>query len=106
LIDTLVARQKGRKTLLLRLLRHPELGKVSLGADALAQLLVGLSTMSPGQKRWDLDPTAAFVLTRAVQGVLRAAVLEEQSCLTTPAFEDGLVRLIVAFLNDPTPAAP
>jgi AcrR family transcriptional regulator len=106
LIATLAARQKGRKPLLLYLMRHPDLGKVSLGADALAQLLVGLSTASPSQKRWELDQTAAFVLTRAVQGVLRAAVLEEQSCLTTPALEDGLVRLIVAFLNDPTPAAP
>lgn len=106
LIDTLVARQKGRTTLLLHLLRHPDLGKVSLGADALAQLLVDLSTVSPSPKQLALDQTAAFVLTRAVQGVLRAAVLEEQSCLTTPAFEDGLVHLIVAFLRDPTPAAP
>lgn len=103
LISTLAARQKGRKPLLLHLLRHPELGKVSLGAEALAQLLLGLSTESLRPQPWALDKTAAFVLTRAVQGVLRAAVLEEQPCLTTPELEAALVRLIVAFLRDLTP---
>jgi AcrR family transcriptional regulator len=106
LIGTLAARQKGRKPLLLQLLRHPDLSKVSLGADALAQLLVELGAVSPSPKQVALDQTAAFVLTRAVQGVLRAAVLEEQPCLMTPEFEDGLVHLIVAFLRRPTPAAP
>lgn len=105
LLAIMTARQKGRKTLLLHLLRHPERGRVSLGADMLAQLLVALSAGTPSPQRWVLDETAAFVLTRAVQGVLRAAVLEEQPCLTSPELEDGLVHLIVAFLRDRTSAA-
>lgn len=36
----------------------------------------------------------AFVMTRAVVGVVRAAVLEGYAGLTTPAFEDALMRLV------------
>jgi AcrR family transcriptional regulator len=36
----------------------------------------------------------AFVVTRAVVGAVRAAVLEGYSGLNTPAFEDALIRLV------------
>jgi AcrR family transcriptional regulator len=49
----------------------------------------------------DLDSTEAFVLTRAVLGTLRAAVLEASPRLKTQAFEDALVRLVLGFLRDP-----
>ncbi|UYN94204.1 MAG: TetR/AcrR family transcriptional regulator [Enhydrobacter sp.] len=41
-----------------------------------------------------------FVLTRAVLGAIRAAVLEEQPFLKSRAFEDELVRLGTAYLRD------
>jgi AcrR family transcriptional regulator len=43
----------------------------------------------------------AFVVTRAVVGVVRAAVLEDSPLLTTPEFEDALVRLARALLKSP-----
>lgn len=49
----------------------------------------------------ELNESEAFVLTRAVLGALRAAVLEETPLLKTAAFEDALVRLILGFLNGP-----
>jgi hypothetical protein len=39
-----------------------------------------------------------FVLTRAVVGVIRAAVHEESPFLGTAEFEDELVRMVDGFL--------
>jgi len=39
-----------------------------------------------------------FVLSRALMGVIRAAVIEEQPFLKTKAFEDEVVRLVLAYV--------
>jgi hypothetical protein len=39
------------------------------------------------------------VLSRALMGAIRAAVLEEQPFLRDPAFEDELVRLVMSYLR-------
>jgi AcrR family transcriptional regulator len=49
----------------------------------------------------ELDADEAFVLTRAVLGALRAAVLEDSARLKTQRFEDAVVRLILGFLRSP-----
>jgi AcrR family transcriptional regulator len=41
----------------------------------------------------ELSPVAAFVLSRAIQGAMRAAVLEGADFLLSQEFEDELVRL-------------
>ena len=48
---------------------------------------------------------APFVVSRALMGVVRAAVLEEQPFLAGRAFEDEIVRMIVAYLGAVTAAA-
>ena len=45
-----------------------------------------------------ISAVTLFVLTRAVVGVIRAAVHEESSFLGTAEFEDELVRLVEGFL--------
>ena len=52
-----------------------------------------------------LSPIRAFVLTRAVQGVMRAAVLEGADFLLSQAFEDELVRLGRAYVRSMLPNA-
>jgi AcrR family transcriptional regulator len=47
--------------------------------------------------RQDLSPLDAFVLTRAVVGVIRAAVLEGSEHLDDPGLEDALMRLIEGY---------
>lgn len=47
--------------------------------------------------RSDLSPLDAFVLTRAVVGAVRAAVLEDSPHLHDPRFEDALMRLIEGY---------
>ncbi len=49
-----------------------------------------------------LSPQQLFVLSRALMGAIRAAVLEEQPFLREAAFEDELVRLAMAYLTSVT----
>lgn len=46
-----------------------------------------------------LVPIQAFVLTRSVMGVIRAAVLEDSPQLKSQAMEDEVVRLIESYLR-------
>ena len=45
-----------------------------------------------------LSPEQVFVLSRALMGTIRAAVLEEQPFFKSRAFEDELVRLVQSYL--------
>jgi AcrR family transcriptional regulator len=46
-----------------------------------------------------------FVLSRSVMGTIRAAIMEEQPFVTSRAFEDELVRLLMAYLTATTAGA-
>ena len=52
-----------------------------------------------------LDRPQLFVVSRALMGAIRAAVLEEQPFLRDAAFEDELVRLVMAYLRAVSAAA-
>lgn len=52
-----------------------------------------------------LTPLQLFVMSRAMIGVLRAAVLEEQPFFKSRPFEDELVRLVLAYLQATTAEA-
>jgi AcrR family transcriptional regulator len=46
-----------------------------------------------------LDEVQTFVLSRAILGAIRSAVLEEHGLLKSRSFEDELVRLTMAYLG-------
>ena len=46
-----------------------------------------------------LSPEQVFVLSRALMATIRHAVMEEQPFLRSRAFEDEIVRLVVAYLS-------
>jgi AcrR family transcriptional regulator len=46
-----------------------------------------------------LSPEQVFVLSRALMATIRHAVMEEQPFLRSRAFEDEIVRLVVAYLK-------
>ena len=46
-----------------------------------------------------LTPEQLFVMSRALMGAIRGAVMEEQPFLRSRTFEDEVVRLIVAYLD-------
>ena len=46
-----------------------------------------------------LSPEQVFVMSRALMATIRHAVMEEQPFLRSRAFEDEIVRLVVAYLS-------
>jgi AcrR family transcriptional regulator len=70
--------------------------------DHVAGSIVEVWRSSSVRANRDLSDSEAFVLTRAVLGTLRAAVLEDSPLLKTQAFEEAIVRLILGFLRSPT----
>ena len=52
-----------------------------------------------------MTPLQLFVMSRAMIGVLRAAVLEDQPFFKSRPFEDELVRLVLAYLGSVTKEA-
>lgn len=71
-----------------------------------AELAAGFAAVEVGMtdaQGRSLSPIQAFVLGRAVQGAMRAAVLEGVDFLLSQEFEDELVRLGRAYLGYPTP---
>jgi AcrR family transcriptional regulator len=70
--------------------------------DQIAGAIIGAWRNADVRLDRDLDNCEAYVLTRAVLGALRAAVLEDSPRLRTRAFEDALVRLILGFLRSPS----
>ena len=55
----------------------------------------------PGVKR-SLSPVVLFVLTRAIQGVMHAALREEEAFTGTQEFEDELTRLLRGYIGQLT----
>jgi hypothetical protein len=79
-------------------------------AQGLAVELMGpVATFMAGQPPATmprLSREQLFVLSRALMGTVRAAVMEEQPFLRSAAFEDELVRLALAYLGSiTTPSA-
>lgn len=66
-------------------------------------VLKAMLESEPADVLWPVGPEAveAFVMSRAVIGAVRAAVLEKSPYLGEPAFEDALVRLVGA-VHPPT----
>ena len=61
--------------------------------------VAGFVAAHPSAAMPHLSREQAFVLSRALMGAIRAAVMEEQPFLRGAAFEDELVRLAVAYLS-------
>lgn len=64
------------------------------------EIVVELARLAPPGAR-SLTRASAFVLTRALLGAIRSAVVEESPLLRDPAFEDELVDLVRRYLMAP-----
>ena len=62
-----------------------------------ASFLAGASN-APHRGLARLTPEQVFVLSRALMGAVRAAILEEQPFFKSRAFEDELVRMVMSYL--------
>src|SRR4029077_6602190 len=91
IVRTLVGskRPRTRKIIMMTMMRRWQFAPDRSGAGVIEQLIVETTGRRPGGGR-PMTPAAAFVLTRAFMGAIRAAVLENSAHLESKAFEDEL----------------
>lgn len=88
-------RTTARRAAVVALLAHADPAELAAGYGPVEMAFVDVD----GEP---LSRVTAFVLSRAVQGAMRAAVLEGADFLLTREFEDELVRLGRCYLGFPT----
>ena len=105
IITAFRGRQRARKAVLLAILSQG--GGNELLAPVAAFLAEHEAEIGRGSQHVfvALDRPQLFVVSRALMGAIRAAVLEEQPFLRDAAFEDELVRLVMAYLRAVSAAA-
>ena len=91
IINAFHGRQRARKAVVQAVLVQGAL------IEMMAPVAAFLAAESEFPRRGGLGREQMFVLSRALMGVIRAAVLEEQSFFKNRAFEDELVRLVLAY---------
>jgi len=96
-------RQRARKAVMEAVLSQGHHAELMLPVVAfIAQHRVGAA---PQAVFATMTPLQMFVMSRAVIGVLRAAVLEEQPFFKSHPYEDELVRLVLAYVGSITKEA-
>jgi AcrR family transcriptional regulator len=101
LINQFTKRRKARHTALDTLVVEGHGGELETNLDAIAAGLAARSKQLLSGRSEKLSPIAAFVLTRAVNGVIVSASYESSPYLGTKEFESELVRLVRTFLDVP-----
>lgn len=96
LVNAFARRRRARRIVLMTMLRRWQ-DMPDRGADEIAQFLVAAAVRAKTTDGRVMTPVAAFVLTRAMGGAIRAAVMENSPWLETQEFEDELVRLGMLF---------
>lgn len=96
LVGAFARRRRARRIVVMMMLRRWQ-NAPDKGADEVAQFLVSAAARGKSTDARVMTPVAAFVLTRAMVGAIRAAVLENSPHLETREFEDELVRLAMLF---------
>src|SRR4051794_1089230 len=90
-------RFRARRRIALAVLRSSTLVTGNLAVIQIGGLLFEILPRIGGDAVRPMSDVAVFVMTRAVMGAVRSAVLEQSPLLRTPEFEDELVRLVCVF---------
>jgi AcrR family transcriptional regulator len=113
-------RQRFRKVLIETLIARGMSEELSRPVELIAQAIAERLREGADKGVSDISPIRLFVLTRAVVGVIRAAVMEQSEFLDTEGLEDELVALVQTYFRSfalrspplgvnpapPSPAAP
>jgi AcrR family transcriptional regulator len=94
MVNAFGGRQRARKAVVQAVLAQ------GMTVEMLAPIASFIAQSGAEQQRGlaRLGPEQIFVLSRALMGAIRAAVLEEQPFFRSPAFENELVRLVMSYL--------
>jgi AcrR family transcriptional regulator len=95
IINAFAGRQRARKAVVQAVLLQGN------AIEMLAPIIAFLAATPAGalHSLARLGPEQRFVLSRALMGAIRAAVLEDQPFFKSRSFEDELVRLVMAYLD-------
>ncbi|MDJ0930166.1 hypothetical protein [Breoghania sp.] len=106
LIQGFEGRQRTRKVLIEALIANGLSQELARPVDAAMRDILKAHEPAGEEGETPLSPVTAYVLTRAIVGTLRAALMEQSAFLGTPEFEDELVRLARGLLDPkgPTPS--
>lgn len=103
LIRAFSGRRRLRRFVVLAAMRSGSISALMQAQQSIIQVLLDAAASRQAERSAlgfpPLTPTMTFVLTRAVQGAVRAAVLEENDILETREFEDELVLLVMGYLK-------
>ena len=98
MVGAFARRRRARRIVLMTMLRRWQ-DTPDKGADEVARFLVDAAVRTKAKVKdgRPVTPVSAYVLTRALTGVIRTAVLENSPYLETQEFEDELVHLCHSF---------
>jgi AcrR family transcriptional regulator len=91
MIHAFEGRRRARKAIVETLIRRHGGAMAGWIARVVPSLMPGMAGKA--------GPVRSFVVSRALTGVVRSAVLEESPLLESPEFEDELVRLVLRCLD-------
>lgn len=94
LIGAFSRRRRARRIIVSMMLRRWQNAPEEQGADEVALMLLNASDQNRSDDMREMTPVIAFVLTRAILGAIRSAVMENSPYLETQEFEDELVHLV------------
>lgn len=104
LLGAFGGRLKARRVLVQAALASGQTEELDRPARAVATLLVSQGLVRADGRVLRLNDHEALVLTQALMGAVRSALLSEPARLKQPGFEDALVRLVAGFLGVTGPA--
>jgi AcrR family transcriptional regulator len=99
LIATFDTRQRVRRHLLETLFAQGLHQELMRPVETIARAIARRAASAAPQLDPQSAPVQLFVLTRAVTGVIRAAVMEDSPLLGSPRLEEELVALISSYAN-------
>ncbi len=99
IIGAFRGRQRARKAVLQAILSQGDGGEMMSPVAAFIRHAGENIGRGPQSVFATLSPEQIFVVSRALMGTIRAAVLEEQPFFKARSFEDEMVRLVLAYLR-------
>ena len=100
IVSAFVRRKRARRIIIMSMLRRWQTSSERQGADVVARFMVDTAGNNKDARQRRMTPVSAFVLTRALMGPIRAAVIEDSPFLESQEFEDELVRMVLSFVRE------
>lgn len=99
LLKAFGGRQRMRKVLIEALIANGLSDELTRPIENVVQTILAQQSQSQREHFKELTPIGLYVMTRAVIGAIRSAVMEQSAHLGTSEFEDELVKLFLYYVR-------